>query len=52
MIDAHNKGFDVVYVKDLSATTSPVACAEATEFNSGIVGFVTTAEEMAKGLRA
>ncbi|KAL8283932.1 hypothetical protein RQP46_005364 [Phenoliferia psychrophenolica] len=52
LIDGHNKGFDTFYVKDLSATTSPKACTEATEYNTSSFGFLLTAEEYAKGLLA
>ncbi|KAK4701014.1 hypothetical protein P7C70_g5224, partial [Phenoliferia sp. Uapishka_3] len=51
LIDAHNKGFDVIYVKDLCATGMPEARRESTEYNADVVGFITTSAEYAKGLQ-
>ncbi|KAH8901598.1 isochorismatase hydrolase [Thozetella sp. PMI_491] len=42
-IDAYFKGYDVIYVDDISATTSPAYATEMTRYNANLDGFVGNA---------
>lgn len=52
LVDSHSKGYDTIYLKDAAATTSPEGAKIATEYNSGILGFVSDSAMFAKGLLA
>lgn len=40
-LDAYYKGYDVVYVDDIAATTSPQAATEMVRYNANLDGFIS-----------
>ncbi|KAJ9139215.1 Isochorismatase hydrolase [Pleurostoma richardsiae] len=49
-IDAYFKGYDVVYVDDIAATTSPVYASEMVRYNANSDGFIGNSTDIIKGL--
>ncbi|KAB5545487.1 isochorismatase hydrolase [Coniochaeta sp. 2T2.1] len=51
-IDAYFKGYDVVYVDDIAATTSPVYASQMVRYNANSDGFIGNSTDIIKGLDA
>ncbi|OIW22544.1 Isochorismatase hydrolase [Coniochaeta ligniaria NRRL 30616] len=49
-IDAYFKGYDVVWVDDIAATTSPVYASEMVRYNANSDGFIGNSTDIIKGL--
>ncbi|KAI9712656.1 MAG: hypothetical protein M1820_001277 [Bogoriella megaspora] len=51
LLDAYYKGFDVVYVDDIAATTSPEAAVEMVRYNANLNGFLTNSTAILDAIR-
>ena len=50
LLDAYYKGFDVVYVQDIAATTSPYAATEMVVYNADSNGFLANSTQIIPAL--
>lgn len=50
-LDAYYKGYDVVYVDDISATTSPQAATDMVRYNANSDGFITNSSMVLSALK-
>ncbi|KAJ4397352.1 hypothetical protein N0V93_001577 [Gnomoniopsis smithogilvyi] len=52
LIDAYFKGYDVIYVDDISATTSPEAAYGMVRYNADLNGFIGNSSDIITALNA
>lgn len=51
LLDAAYKSYDTILVQDLSASTSPSSATEMTNYNSNLLGWMTSSSLILDGLR-
>ncbi|TVY75821.1 Peroxyureidoacrylate/ureidoacrylate amidohydrolase [Lachnellula suecica] len=50
-LDAYYKGFDVVYVEDISATTSPYYATQMVTYNANLDGFLSNSTQILSAIK-
>jgi nicotinamidase-related amidase len=52
LLDSYYKGYDVILVDDISATTSPIGATQMVDFNAGLNGWRANSTDFIAALRA